>query len=132
VRALRRSKRNIVIGGKIDGAKQQRAIELRRSMTPEEQLLWERLRRNSLDGLHFRRQQVIEGFIVDFYCHAVGLVVEVDGAMHEETYDAERDNVLEAREISVLRFRNDRLREDIEGVLADISRAAADRFTRSQ
>ncbi len=77
-----RSKRNIVIGQGVQLAKVERARQLRREPTREEALLWERLRRNQLDGLHFRRQQIIDGFIVDFYCHAAGLVVEVDGPIH--------------------------------------------------
>jgi hypothetical protein len=55
------------------------ARQLRRSMTVAEQILWERLRSNRLQKMHFRRQQVIRGFIVDFYCHASRLVIEVDG-----------------------------------------------------
>ena len=47
-------------------------------MTPAEKLLWQEIRANKL-GVRFRRQQVIQGFIVDFYCHQAGLVVEVDG-----------------------------------------------------
>ena len=51
-------------------------------MTPAEKILWNELRANKL-GVHFRRQQVIAGFIVDFYCHKAGLVVEVDGDIHD-------------------------------------------------
>lgn len=47
-------------------------------MTPAEKALWEELRANKL-GVHFRRQQVVQGFIVDFYCHQAALVIEVDG-----------------------------------------------------
>ena len=58
--------------------KLKKAKELRDRMTRMEQILWEQLRGNRLNGLHFRRQQVVEGFIVDFYCHRVRLVVEVE------------------------------------------------------
>lgn len=58
--------RNVVIGQKITARKKQRARELRRNMTPDERMLWEHLRANRLNGLHFRRQQIIAGFIVDF------------------------------------------------------------------
>ena len=51
-------------------------------MTPAEKILWQELRANKL-GVHFRRQQAIAGFIVDFYCHKAGLVVEVDGDIHD-------------------------------------------------
>ena len=50
-------------------------------MTPAEKLLWQEVRANKL-GAHFRRQQVIQGFIVDFYCHKFALVIEVDGDVH--------------------------------------------------
>ena len=75
--------RNVVIGQKVDKEKIQRAKEFRRRMTAEEKILWRHLRTNRLQGLHFRRQQVFDGFIVDFYCHQSGLVVEVDGAVHQ-------------------------------------------------
>ncbi len=107
--------------------KRQLAYEMRRKMTTAEVLLWERLRANRLQGLHFRRQQVIDSFIVDFYCHAKGLVVEVDGGVHETQadYDAERDRILAARQLQVLHFSNERIVNEIEGVLEQI-RAAAD------
>ena len=67
------------------------ARRFRRQMTDSEKLLWSRLRGNRLLGLHFRRQHVIRGFIVDFYCHAAKLVVEIDGRIHEERADADPD-----------------------------------------
>ncbi len=74
--------KNIIPGQHVTKEKQQRARELRREMTPAEKILWEELRGNKL-GVHFRRQQVIQGFIVDFYCHRAGLVIEVDGDVHD-------------------------------------------------
>lgn len=62
--------KNIIPGQRATKEKLQRAKELRREMTPAEKILWEELRANKL-GVHFRRQQVIQGFIVDFYCHPV-------------------------------------------------------------
>jgi very-short-patch-repair endonuclease len=70
--------KNIVTDQIVTKAKLERAKELRREMTPAEKLLWQEVRANKL-GVRFRRQQVIQGFIVDFYCHQAGLVVEVDG-----------------------------------------------------
>ncbi|WKZ37082.1 MAG: DUF559 domain-containing protein [Anaerolineales bacterium] len=70
--------KNIVTGQKVAKEKLERAKELRREMTPAEKILWQELRANKL-GVRFRRQQVIQGFIVDFYCHKSALVVEVDG-----------------------------------------------------
>lgn len=72
----------IITGQHITSAKAQRARELRREMTPAERLLWARLRANRLQGFHFRRQQIIEPYIVDFYCHQAGLIIEVDGDVH--------------------------------------------------
>jgi len=85
--------KNVVIGQKIYPQKALRARELRQSMTEAEKLLWQHLRVNRLNGWHFRRQQLIAGFIVDFYCHAAGLVVEVDGSVHDNQIDIdlERD-----------------------------------------
>ncbi len=116
----------IVAGQHVDGAKVERAREMRRAPTAEERLLWERLRRNALGGLHFRRQQIIDGFVADFYCHAAGLVVEVDGPIHAEhpSYDNERDAVLKARGLGVLRFSIDEIRSDLRSVLARILEAA--------
>ena len=117
--------KNIVIGQKVSAAKVEAAKQLRRHMTPEENLLWQQLRRNQLNGLHFRRQQVIEGFIVDFYCHAVGLIVELDGPVHDQQieYDQERDRVLAARGLRILRVKNEDIRCDLPGVLARITAA---------
>ena len=114
---------NIVIGQRVDPVKIQRAKELRRQMTPEERMLWQHLRANRLNGVHFRRQQIIDGFIVDFYCHAASLVVELDGGIHQQQieYDTERDQVLSARGLKILRIRNEEIKRDLAGVLTRIA-----------
>ena len=114
---------NIVIGQRIDSAKAARAAELRHQMTPEEKVLWRQLRANRLHGHHFRRQQVIDGFIVDFYCHQAGLVIELDGAVHDgqADYDRERDRVLSARGLRVVRIRNDEVHQDVPALLSRIA-----------
>ncbi len=76
-------KKNIVTGQRVKKEKLERAKELRRNMTPAERRLWNELRANRLGGWHFRRQQIIDGFIVDFYCHKAGLIIEVDGPIHD-------------------------------------------------
>jgi very-short-patch-repair endonuclease len=121
--------RNIVRGQKINPAKITRARELRQAMTPAERLLWEALRGNALAGLHFRRQQVIAGFIVDFYCHAASLAIELDGAAHREThiYDEDRDRILTAQGVQVIRFSNDDLASGLGDVLARIAQIAGQR-----
>lgn len=114
--------RNIVIGQRVNRRKQALAKQYRRSLTVDERLLWQALRGNRLGGLHFRRQQVIDGYIVDFYCHAAALVVEVDGGVHEEqaAEDARRDAALARRGLRVLRLRNEDVRWNLSGVLERI------------
>src|SRR5262245_30698047 len=73
---------HIVTGQTVSDSKLELLQKLRHEMTPEEILLWSRLRANRLRGFHFRQQQFIHGFIADFYCHAAGVVVEVDGGVH--------------------------------------------------
>lgn len=72
-------------------------------MTAEEKLLWRHLRANRWHGFHFRRQQNIDRFIVDFYCHATNLVVELDGPVHEDRreYDQERDANIAAHGLTI-------------------------------
>jgi len=113
--------KNIVTNQKVTKEKLQRAKELRRDMTPAEKMLWEELRANKL-GVHFRRQQVIQGFIVDFYCHKAGLVVEVDGDIHDlqREEDARREKALSELGLRVIRFRNDEVVRDLSGVVERI------------
>jgi len=116
--------RHIVKGQKVNPVKAQQARELRRKMTPEEIILWEHLRARRLNGLKFRRQQVIDGFIVDFYCHDAGMVVEVDGPVHRfrADGDAERDRLLATRGLRILRVTNKDIRERLPEVLERIAR----------
>ncbi len=99
-----------------------RAREFRRAMTPAEAVLWKHLRAHQFGDLHFRRQQVIDGFVADFFCHAARLVIEVDGAIHETTadYDAERDRILAVHGLRVLRFSNQRIFNDLDACLIEI------------
>jgi len=122
-------KTRIITQGRSLG-KHERARLLRQEMTPSEARLWERLRTGRLKGLRFRRQQVIDGFIADFYCHAAGIVIEVDGAVHDTHHeaDAERDAIITARHLKVLRFSNERIRDEIETVLDEILAASQQRL----
>jgi very-short-patch-repair endonuclease len=115
-------RRGLVIGQRIAPEKLERAKELRRAMTPEEAILWRALRTNRLEGYHFRRQQVVDGFIADFYCHAAGLVIEVDGGIHRDQrdYDGERDALLKERGLRVHRFTNEDIQTNLRGVLKQI------------
>ena len=78
-------------------------------MTHAERILWQALRGNTLGGLHFRRQQIISGFMVGFYCPAAGLVIEIEGEIHQQQqeYDAERDKALSKLGLHVLHIPND-------------------------
>ncbi|MEN3027394.1 MAG: DUF559 domain-containing protein [Chlorobiota bacterium] len=100
------------------------ARQLRREATSAESLLWEFLRDRRLGGLKFRRQHPIGNFIVDFYCHERRLIVELEGSIHDEpeqaAYDEERFKWLQAQGYTVLRFRNEEVFEDLEGVLERI------------
>jgi very-short-patch-repair endonuclease len=102
--------------------KRELARELRQRMTPAERALWRALRANRLAGLHFRRQQIIDGFLADFYCHSTGVVLECDGGIHatQSDYDAERDRIIQERGLRVLRFPNERLLTQMDAVLEEI------------
>ncbi len=103
---------------------------LRRQMTFAEQRLWNAVRANRLNGLQFRRQQVLGDFIADFYCNDLNLVIEIDGGIHQgqRGYDCQRDQVLYQRGFKVLRFSNEEVVRSLDGVLeqiAKVSRAVA-------
>jgi len=114
--------------------KLQRARELRHAMTEAESVLWQALRANRLDGWHFRRQQVIQGFIVDFYCNPACLVIEVDGLIHQEQMeaDARREDALRALGLRVLRLGNEEIVNNLPGSLARIRQALADGDRQTQ
>jgi very-short-patch-repair endonuclease len=103
------------------------ARRLRRNATIPERMLWNLLRGGSLAGLKFRRQQPIGPYIVDFYCHEVALVVEVDGRTHDDRgkEDAQREAFLrDQQKLRVLRVSNDDVLKETEAVLYAILRAA--------
>ena len=124
-RQIQEGRHNIVIGQNVSLDKVQQAKKFRRQMTEEEKILWQYLRANRLNGCHFRRQQIIDGFITDFYCHAAGLVVEVDGKIHEKQveYDVERDQIITSRKLRVLRIKNEEIRQNIDEVIMRIAAA---------
>jgi very-short-patch-repair endonuclease len=101
------------------------ARELRQRRTDTEQMLLEVVRRRQIRGLQFRQQHPIGPYVVDFVCYSARLVVEIDGAVHEEQqeYDAERDDYLQQMGYTVLRCSVDRILNDIDGVLSEIKTA---------
>jgi very-short-patch-repair endonuclease len=98
------------------------ARELRQRETASEKLLWSILRNRRLHGLKFRRQYPVGPFVADFYCAKRALIVELDGPIHDDfiEQDTERTRLIEASGFRVIRFRNDELLNDPEGVLQRI------------
>jgi very-short-patch-repair endonuclease len=100
--------RKVTRGKHVSTEKLTLAKRLRREMTPAERRLWAAIRRNAIDGFHFRRQQVIEGYVVDFYCASAKLAIELDGGVHGEQwkYDESRDKTISRAGVRVLRIPN--------------------------
>jgi len=105
-----------------DPAMRDRVRSLRRGGTDAEQLLWRHLRSRQLDGFKFRRQMWFCGFIADFACVEAKLIVEADGGQHAEAteYDDRRSAAFAAEGYRTLRFWNNDVLENIEGVLTAI------------
>jgi very-short-patch-repair endonuclease len=106
-----------------------RARKLRRDMSLPEVILWEQLRRGELGGMRFRRQHSVGSYVLDFYCAASLLAVEVDGAGHDLPgqmhHDIRRDAWLASRGIRTLRIAASDVLDDqaLEGVLVVIAEA---------
>ena len=96
-----------------------RARDLRKLSTDAERRLWSRLRQKQLDGFRFRRQQPIGPYIVDFFCPEASLILEVDGGQHasNEADDETRTHWLAARGYRVMRFWNNEVFGNTEGVI---------------
>jgi very-short-patch-repair endonuclease len=100
------------------------ARALRNSATEAERKLWQHLRNRQLNGLKFRRQYLIAGYIADFACPCIRLVIELDGGQHLERqqYDELRTRKLAINGYQVVRFWNDDVLFQIESVLEEIHR----------
>src|SRR5215831_6159538 len=111
----------------IDSFRRDTARRLRGNTTNAEDILWRHLRRSPVLGTHFRRQVPIGRYVADFACMAARLVIEVDGSQHAEgpvaKTDKERTRWLEAEGYRVLRFWNNDITQNIEGVLETIHSA---------
>ena len=108
--------------GKGERALLKNAKKLRCNQTDAEQKLWYPLRAHRFLGLKFKRQKPLGRYIVDFICVEQRLVIELDGGQHAEqtAYDAERDNWLRSEGYTVLRFWNNEVMQELEGVLEKI------------
>ena len=100
------------------------AGELRKNMTVAEQMLWQKLRNRQVSGYRFRRQHPVRDVVVDFFCYQAMLVVEIDGKMHDTSYQEERDiertKILKMLGLRELRFRNEEVINDLENVIRRI------------
>lgn len=103
----------------------ERSRDLRLKPTDAEQVLWKHLRNRRLGGLKFRRQHPIGNFIADFFCGEARLVIELDGAVHQEKTQARRDTlrdyIMQENNLKVLRLSNDEVLLDIENALQKIA-----------
>ncbi|MEO1165760.1 MAG: endonuclease domain-containing protein [Chloroflexota bacterium] len=102
------------------------AQEKRQNPTPAEQHLWSMIRNRQIANLKFRRQYIIENFIVDFYCAELKLIIEVDGEIHkyQRAHDKVRQQQLETHGTTVLRFTNEQVLEETDYVISIIEEQA--------
>lgn len=100
------------------------ARQLRHRQTDAEERLWDLLRGRRFSNLKFRRQHPVAGYVLDFFCHEIGLAIELDGGQHaepeQETYDLRRTQVLRSYGIRVLRFWNHDVLRQPDTVLAHL------------
>lgn len=108
----------------------ERARDLRKNATDCERLLWFHLRAHRLQGFKFKRQQPIGIYIVDFVCFEARCIVEADGSQHAEQteYDTRRDGWLRSQDFTVLRFWNNDILANTEGVLERIAEVCRERL----
>ena len=97
----------------------EKARSLRKNQTEAERLLWRHLRNRQLCQAKFRRQFPINPYIVDFACLELKLIIELDGGHHAEqiSYDEKRDFFLKQQGFKILRFWNNDVTGNLEGVL---------------
>jgi very-short-patch-repair endonuclease len=111
------------------------ARKLRREMSLPEVILWQHIRGDRLEGLRFRRQHPMGAYVLDFYCDAAKLAVEVDGSQHtlgdNPARDAERDAWFAARGIETLRIPAPEVLADPHGLLALILAVGRERLARA-
>jgi very-short-patch-repair endonuclease len=121
--AMHQYARGLTCSKSIDPALARAALLMRLNPTPSEAVAWEIVRHSRLLGLKFRRQQIIERFIVDLYCHRLRLCVEIDGDAHDSVEHRESDEVRDER-LEVLGFRVARIRAEA------VDREGLDRLIR--
>ena len=107
---------------------------LRKNSTKAEKILWSKIRASQLEGIKFRRQQPIENYIVDFVSFEKRLIIELDGGQHStnKAKDRKRDALLVEKGFIVLRFWNNEVFENLDGVLGIINELPRSRAARYQ
>ncbi|WP_417874405.1 endonuclease domain-containing protein [Xanthomarina gelatinilytica] len=97
------------------------ARELRKNSTLAEVILWQNIKKRAL-GVQFHRQVPMVNYIVDFYCHEIGLAIEIDGSIHDHSFleDAKRQGEIEAYGVTFIRFTNEEVKKDLLNVLLAI------------
>ncbi len=110
--------KSIVRAQKVMPEKKELARNLRKEMTPAEEKIWHLIRNGQVNGRKFRRQQVIDGFVVDFFCSELKLIIEIDGDIHafKKEYDSAREEHLRTQGFAVVRFTNNQIFEELETV----------------
>jgi very-short-patch-repair endonuclease len=113
-----------------------KAIVLRNKMTKAEIILWSRLRMRQIDGWKFRRQQPILNYIVDFYCHDLKFIIEVDGEIHnlpeQSKSDLIRDKMLIINGFNILHFSNHEIETNLDSSILTIKSIISDIMSPSQ
>ena len=105
------------------------ARAMRADATKAENILWQALRNKQLEGLKFKRQVPLDGYILDFVCFDARLIVEVDGGQHNQSIaDAKRDRHFELRGFKIVRFWNNEVERNIDGTCLDILAEARTRL----
>jgi len=101
----------------------EKAQALRKNQTDAEKRLWLAIRNRQLSGFKFKRQVPVGSYIVDFICHDKNLIVELDGGQHSRQVEADENRTawLEARGYKLIRFWNNEVLENLEGVLTSIT-----------
>ena len=121
---LNNNRSGIITNQNVKRKKIELARHLRKNMTKAETVFWNAVKSKKLFGLKFRRQQIIAGFVVDFYCNSLRLCVEIDGDIHnqeeQKEYDEEREKKIKYHDLRLLRLTNDEVINDLEKVIQKI------------
>lgn len=101
------------------------AREFRKNPTKSEKILWNALRNRQFLNLKFRRQYLVDGYLIDFYCHELKLAIEIDGGVHlnkkRREYDRERQNIIEQYKIRFFRVNSKEVELDINRMLKELN-----------